>query len=50
MGLGVIVVILNVVNEDIVDKSVSLSILLSTMPLCVYVNLKMENHLSHLLA
>lgn len=48
MGLGVIVVILNVVNEGIVDKSVSLSILLSTMP--VYVNLKMENHLSHLLA
>ena len=48
MGFGVIVVILKVVNEDIVDKSVSLSILLSTMP--VYVNLKMASRLSHLLA
>lgn len=45
MGLGVIVVILNVVNEDIVDKSVSLSAFLSTMP--VYVNLKMKYHLSY---
>lgn len=47
MGFGVIVVILNVVNEGIVDKSVSLSTLLSTMPLCVYVNLKMKYHLSY---